>query len=104
MDDQNSIGTNTMGVTNATQQILAEAIGTRFDSIKLDESTVTNAITDYTLNIPPQQPKESNANSKNEHDSMSQEEQKEREDEIDVESNGKKKGNQKEEEEKQNPE
>ena len=104
MDDQNSIGTNATGVSNATQQILAETIGTRFECIDLDGSTVTNAITDQTLTTPPQQPRNLNANLENEHDSRGQEGQKEGEDEMDVESYGKKKGNQKEEVEEQNPE
>ena len=52
MDDHNSIGTNATGVTNATKQIMEEAISTKFDSIELDDSTVTSALTDYTLNTP----------------------------------------------------
>ena len=97
MDDHNSIETNTTGVTNATQQILEEAISTRFDSIELDDSTVTSALTNHTLYTPPQKPKELNVNLENEHDFMSQEGQKKGEDKMDVEIYGKKNGNQKEE-------
>ena len=93
MDDQNSIGTNATGVSNATQQILAETIGTRFECIDLDGSTVTSTLTEQTLNTPPQQPRNLNTNSENEHNSRRQEGQKEEEDEMDVESNGKKKDN-----------
>ena len=55
MDDKNSIGTNATRTSNATQQILAETFGTRFESIDLDGSTVTSALMEQTQTIPPQQ-------------------------------------------------
>ena len=73
MDDQNSIGTNATGTSNAIQQILEGAIDARFDNINLDGETVDSSLTEPTQNTPPHQPRQLNANS-NEHDSREQEE------------------------------
>ena len=49
MDDQNSIGTNQTGLTDATTQILEEATSTKFDKIiELENCTVTSGITEPT--------------------------------------------------------
>ena len=97
MDDHNPIGTNAMGVTNATLNILEEATTTKFEIIEVDNSTVNSALTETTLNTPPQQPEDLNVNLENEHDPMSPKGQKEGEDDMDLESYGKKNGNQNEE-------
>ena len=84
MDDQNSIGTNATGTSNATQLILEGAIDARFDNMDLDGETVISSLTGPTQNTPPHQPRQLNANS-NEHDSREQEEQKEEDDKTEQE-------------------
>ena len=83
MDDQNSIGTNVTGTSNATQQILEGAIDARFDNINLDGETMNSSLTELTQNTPPHQPRQLNANSY-ERNSREQEEQKEEEDKMDL--------------------
>ena len=46
MDDQNSIGTNATGTSNATQLILEGGIDARFDNINLDGETVDSSLTE----------------------------------------------------------
>ena len=63
IDNHNSIGTNTTGVTNTTKQIMEEAISTRFEKvIEVNDYTVTSGLMEPTVYTPPQQPKDSSVN------------------------------------------
>ena len=76
MDDQNLIGTNATGASNATQLILAEVMDSSFENMDMD-GTVISSIREATKNTPPPQPRQLNAisNKKEEDDKMEQEEQ-----------------------------
>ena len=84
MDDQNSIGTNATGTSNATQLILEGGIDARFDNINLDGEIVDSSLKEPIQNTPPHQPRQLNTNS-DEHDSREQEEQKEEDDKTEQE-------------------
>ena len=105
MDDHNSIGTNTTGVTNATRQIMEEANSTRYEKIiEVDDCTVNSGLTDPTVYTPPQQPKDSSVILDNRVVPMALEGQHGGEDDMDLQSYGKKNDNQNEELEEQSQE
>ena len=52
MDDQNLIGTNATGASNATQLILAGGIDSRFNNMEMDGETVISSLTEPTKNTP----------------------------------------------------
>ena len=86
MDNQNLIGTNVTGTSNATQLILAGGIDSRFDSLNLDGDPVVSSLTGPINNTPPPQTRQLYAfsNENEEDDKMEQEEQQEEEDNIEL--------------------
>ena len=95
MDDQNSIGTNATGTSNATEMILAGGIGTQFDGINMDGDSVASSLTGTTRNTPPHQPRQLNVSpkEKEEDDKMEQEEQQKGENDMDLDKDGTEKDN-----------